>query len=284
MEVLVSPMVEACPTDNKAGTMSLLHSFYCWGSVGVIVVSTAFLAAFGKESWYILALIWSLFSITCAWIFTKVPIATLTDEGKNTPLRELFSQKIFIIFILLMFASGASELSMSQWASAFAEEGLGVSKTIGDLAGPCFFAVLMGLARVFYSKLSEKVDLLGFIIGSGILCIISYISAAASPSPIISLISCGICGLSVGILWPGVYSIASAKYPAGGTAMFAILALAGDLGCSSGPTLVGIVSGHFNDNLKSGLAAAAVFPIILVISAVIYKKIILNKGDVKKGH
>lgn len=273
IEVLISPIVEACPTDNKASVMSMLHSFYCWGTVAIILFSTLFLLIFGKENWRILVCISSIIPIGNSLLFSAVPIASLTESGSEMPVRKLLSSGIFWIFVLLIIAAGASEQAMSQWASAFAESGLGVSKTIGDIFGPCLFSVLMGCSRVFYAKMSHKIDLIAFIIGSGILCIISYLLASFSESPILSLIGCALCGLSVGILWPGIFSISSASFPKGGTALFALLALAGDIGCSSGPTLVGFVSGAFNDNLKYGLAAAIVFPALLVICSLYYKHI-----------
>lgn len=281
IEVLVSPIVEACPTDNKASVMSLLHSFYCWGTVAVIGISTLSMSLLGKENWMILACIWALVPVFNAVYFSLVPIETLTEEGEGMSFKELFSMNAFWIFFLLMITAGASEQSMSQWASAFAESGLGVSKTVGDLAGPCMFAVFMGSARVFYAKFSERIDLLSFIVGSGVLCIFSYLLAVISPSPALSLAGCALSGLSVGILWPGVFSLASARYPRGGTAMFALLALAGDLGCSGGPTLVGMVSGLLGDNLKTGLAAALVFPALLVLCGILYRK--MQKHDSKDG-
>lgn len=264
-EVLISPIVEACPTDTKASVMSLLHSFYCWGTVGVIALSTLFLAVFGKASWRILACLWAILPAVNAIYFARVPIAPLVQDGQSLSIKELFSMRIFWIFVLLMVASGASEQAMSQWASAFAERGLGVSKTVGDLAGPCMFSILLGCARVFYAKFSERIKLLNFIIGSCVLCIAAYLLAAFSPSPVLALIGCGLCGLSVGILWPGVFSLASARCRNGGTAMFALLALAGDLGCSGGPTAVGMAASAFGDNLNLGLLFALVFPIVLIL-------------------
>ncbi len=272
IEVLVSPIVEACPTDNKASVMSLLHSFYCWGTVGVILLSTVYMNVFGKDNWPVLACIWALLPAANAVLYSCVPIAALTQENEGMSLKELWSAKVFWLFVVLMLTAGASEQAMSQWASAFAESGLGVSKTMGDLAGPCMFSVLMGISRVFYAKFGEKIDLVSFLIGSALLCVFSYIIAAFSGSAIVALIGCGICGLSVGIMWPGVFSIASARCPKGGTAMFALLALAGDAGCSGGPTVVGIIAGQFDGNLKKGLAAAIVFPIVMIVCAYIYKK------------
>ena len=271
IEVLVSPMVEACPTDNKSAVMSLLHSFYCWGTVIVILISTVFMYFFGKSSWSILAVIWAILPLANAVYFTMVPIATLTKDGDGMTLKELLTQKAFWLFIVLMFAAGASELAMSQWASAFTESGLGISKTLGDLAGPCLFAVFMGASRVFYAKFSDKIDLMSFIIGSSVLCIVSYLTAALSPIAVLALAGCALCGLSVGIMWPGMYSIAAEKFPKGGTAMFAFMALAGDMGCSGGPTVVGMVSGLFGDDLKSGLLLAAVFPLIMLLFSLKYK-------------
>lgn len=272
IEVLISPIVEACPTENKSGTMSLLHSFYCWGTVAVIVISTGFLFLFGKESWQALAALWAVLPLLNAVYFSRVPIASLTEEGESLPMKKLFSMKLFWIFIVLMIASGACEQAMSQWASAFAEKGLGISKTFGDLAGPCLFSVLMGLSRVFYARYSERVDLPQVITGCGLLCIGSYLLAALSPVPQLSLVGCALCGLSVGVLWPGVFSVGSASCPKGGTTMFAFFALAGDLGCSGGPTLVGMVSGAFGDNLKAGLLSAVVFPVLLIFFICLYRR------------
>lgn len=278
IEVLISPMVEACPSDDKEAAMSILHSFYCWGSVGVILISTLFFAVFGSENWRIMTVIWAIVPSVNALCFTRVPINELVSEGEGMSIKQLFGQRMFWALLVLMLCAGASELAMSQWASAFAESGLRVSKTIGDIAGPCMFSILMGLARVFYGKFSSKIVLSRFIILSSILCAVSYIIAALSPSPILSLTGCALCGLSVGILWPGVYSIAAKKLPRGGTAMFALLALAGDMGCTSGPTIVGIVSGAFSDNLSIGFVAASVFPIIMIFGMRALSK--SNIGDI----
>ncbi len=272
IEVLASPLVEACPTENKSAVMSFLHSFYCWGSVAVVLFTTAFLYAFGSEHWRIVVCLWAILPLFNAFYFGVVPFADLNAEHGGMPKRELFRSKVFWLFIVLMFASGASELSMSQWASKFAEEGLGVGKLVGDLAGPCLFSVLMGLARVFYSKFSEKVSLLPFIVGSSVLCIFAYALTALSPFPALSLVGCAICGFSVGIMWPGVYSLAAERMPRGGTAMFAFLALAGDLGCSSGPTLVGMMAGAFGDRLNIGLIFAIAFPVVLALGGLVCAK------------
>lgn len=273
LEVLVSPIMESCPTDNKEQAMSLLHSFYCWGHVGVVLLSTLFFRIFGIENWKILTCIWVIIPVVNAFIFAKAPIASLIDEGEaGMSMWELCRNKIFWLLMLMMLCAGASEQAVSQWASTFAERGLGVSKTLGDLAGPMTFAILMGSARAFYGKFGDRIDLDKFMIGSGILCILSYLMISLSPSPALSLVGCGICGLSVGIMWPGSFSKASASIRNGGTALFALLALAGDLGCSGGPTLVGYVSSIASDDLKKGILTAIVFPVLLVIGIIVLRK------------
>lgn len=274
-EVLISPIVEACPTENKAGAMGLLHSFYCWGSVGAILISTLFLQIFGKESWQVLAIFWAVLPLMNAVYFTQVPIKTLTQDGESMTIRELCRSKLFWLLVVLMLCAGGSELAMSQWASAFAESALGVPKTVGDLLGPCFFAVLMGTSRVIYAKLSAKIKLLPVIIGCCALCIFSYIITAFAPIPILSLLGCGLCGFSVGVLWPGTFSLAAEKSPKGGTAMFALLALAGDLGCSSGPTVVGFASGALG-GLNAGLPFAMIFPAAMIIAAIACRRMTKN--------
>lgn len=272
IEVLISPIVEACPTDKKSAAMSLLHSFYCWGHVAVILLTTLFFVTAGIDNWRILSALWAVIPLANAVYFCFVPINTLVDCEKSAPIKELFKSKLFWILILLMICSGASEQGMSQWSSAFAETGLKVSKTLGDLLGPCMFAVMMGVSRVFYAAFSGRLKLVKFISVSCVFCVIGYLVSALSPVPALALVGCGICGLSVGILWPGVFSLAAERAPTGGTAMFAFLALAGDLGCSSGPTLVGIVSSAFNDNLRAGFLAAIAFPVALIIGIMMLKR------------
>ena len=265
LEVLVSPVVEACPSDNKEKAMSMLHSFYCWGHVGVVLLSTVFFRAAGIENWKIMAVVWAVIPICNAVAFTRVPMASLMEEGESgLSLKELFASKIFWVLLLMMVCAGASEQAVSQWASTFAEKGLEISKTAGDLAGPMAFAVLMGASRAFYGKYGDRIQLDHFMIWSSILCILSYLGIALFPSPVLSLAACAVCGLSVGIMWPGSFSKAAAALPKGGTAMFALLALGGDLGCSGGPTVVGAVSSVMGENLKMGILAAVVFPVLLL--------------------
>ena len=272
IEVLISPIVESCPTERKAAAMSLLHSFYCWGHVGVILISTAFFAVTGIENWKMLAVIWAILPVCNAVYFGLVPIQAEEETVEGIPVRQLLKMRIFWVLVLLMVCAGASEQGMSQWASAFAESGLHVEKAVGDLAGPCLFAVLMGSSRLLYAKLSERISLRRMMLGSGILCIAGYLLASLSSSPVLALIGCGICGFSVGVFWPGTFSMAAASCQNGGTAMFAMLALAGDLGCSSGPGVVGIVSGVCSDNLKAGLFAAILFPVLLLVGMQLLKR------------
>ncbi len=272
IEVLVSPIVEACPFDNKESVMSLLHSFYCWGSVGVILLSTIFFAIFGIENWRILACIWALIPLYNTFNFISCPIESLTEEGEGLSIRQLCHIPIFWLALVLMVCAGASEISMAQWVSAYVESALGISKSIGDIIGPCLFAVMMGTSRSFYGKYGEKIDLMKFMIGSGALCLVCYLLSALAPLPFLNLVGCAVCGFSVGIMWPGTISIASQKIPLGGTAMFALLAMAGDLGGSVGPGIVGFVTQNANDNLKVGMLAGCVFPTVLVLSVLLLKR------------
>lgn len=271
IEVLGSPIVEACPFENKGSVMSLLHSFYCWGVVGVVLVSTLFFALFGIENWRIMACLWAIVPLINAYNFSVCPIERLTEEGKGMTLKELLSKPAFWVFILLMIGAGASEVSMAQWASAFVESALGFSKSIGDLIGPCMFAAMMGLSRLLYGKFGHKINLPNFMLGSGTLCLICYLLTAISSQPIFGLLGCILCGFSVGIMWPGSISISSARMPLGGTALFALLAMGGDLGASIGPSVIGIFTQNANDNMKAGMLAGIVFPILLIIAICIIK-------------
>lgn len=278
-EVLLSPIVEACPFENKEGAMSLLHSFYCWGAVGVILSSTLFFAAFGIENWKILTCIFALVPFLNIFNFITCPIEKLNEDGQSMTVRNLLKTPIFWLMILLMVCSGASEATMTQWTSAFTEEALGVSKTIGDLAGPCMFAMFMGITRMLHGKFSEKLDLGKVMLICGIMCAGCYLLASLSPLPVLGLIGCALCGLAVGIMWPGSISISSQSCPRGGTAMFAFLALAGDLGAAVSPTMVGGISEKVGGDLKIGLLIATVFPIILVIGLTVLRFVRKNKRE-----
>jgi fucose permease len=272
IEVIVSPIIEACPSDNKAAAMSLLHSFYCWGQMAVVLVSTLVFRFAGIGSWRAVAGLWALIPFVNAFLYMRVPINALPSEEGHSGLFSMFKNKTFIIFFFMMLCAGASELSMSQWASAFAEKGLGVSKAMGDLLGPCLFAVFMGVSRVFYGKFGEKVKLSKFMAGSSALCIAAYLITVVSPWPLLSLAGCALCGLSVGIMWPGTFSLASAAMPMGGTAMFAMLAFAGDMGCTSGPSLTGRIADAFGSDIKAGFAFAVVFPVVMLVLSLIWIK------------
>lgn len=272
VEVLVSPIVEACPFENKDGRMSLLHSFYCWGAVGVILGSTLFFAVFGTESWQSLALIWAVVPLVNIFQFLTCPIKHLVEGGKSLPPCKLLRMPLLWLMILLMICSGASEATMAQWASAFTESALGVTKTVGDLAGPCLFAVFMGISRTLYGKMSERLNLANAMLLSGLLCVVCYLLASLSPWPALGLAGCSFCGFSVGILWPGTIRLSSQKCPQGGTAMFALLALAGDFGGTVSPVIVGGFSELAGGSLKAGLLAATAFPVLLVIGLLILRR------------
>lgn len=279
IEVLVSPIVEACPFENKDGVMSLLHSFYCWGAMGVILGSTLFFALFGIEKWKVLVFIWALVPLYNAFNFMNCPIEHLVEDGKSMGIRELLKTPIFWLMILLMVCSGASEATMAQWASAFTESAIGVSKTVGDLAGPCLFAMFMGVSRILYGKFSPKLDLTKVMLACGTMCVGCYLLASLSTLPILGLVGCALCGLGVGVMWPGSISISSQRCPRGGTAMFAFLALAGDLGAMVSPAMVGGLSEMAGGNLKTGLFVATIFPLILVVGLLMLRKLVRNAGN-----
>ncbi len=286
-EVLISPIVESLPGDEKAAAMSVLHSFYCWGHMAVVILSTVYFVVIGTDSWQFLPFLWALLPLCNIFLFAKVPMHVLVAEEDKIPIAQLFKNKIFWLLFFLMLCAGASEQAMSQWSSYFAERGLGVSKTLGDLLGPCAFALTMGLARLIYGKQGSKMNVQRFIVFSSVLCIASYLLTVFAPHPILSLIGCGLCGFSVGIFWPGVFSTAAVTYPVGGTALFAMLALAGDLGCGGGPGMVGLLSDAAKDGfsaikaiipagaeteLKVGMLFAVIFPVGMLIGMAILKK------------
>lgn len=265
IEVLCSPIIEACPFPDKEGMMSLLHSFYCWGAVGVIVGSTVFFTLFGLENWRFLACLWALIPLYNIVNFATCPIEPIVQDAEGMSMTRLLGNRMFWLFLLLMIAAGASESSMAQWTSAFAEASLGVDKAIGDLAGPCGFAFCMGLGRLWYGKRGQHMDLRGYMTGAGILSFLAYLTAALAPVPVIAFAGCMVSGLAVGIMWPGSISLTSARIPGGGTALFALLALAGDVGGTLGPSLVGLGTQAHENSIQDGLLAASVFPLLLVL-------------------
>ncbi|MCI8349838.1 MAG: MFS transporter [Oscillospiraceae bacterium] len=280
IEVLGSPIVEACPSDHKEAAMSLLHSFYCWGSVGVILLSTLFFAVFGIENWKWLACIWAIVPLYNVYNFATCPIERPVEEGKGMKVSGLLRTPLFWVAIVLMVCAGASELSMAQWASAYTESALGLSKAMGDLAGPCLFAVTMGISRVIFGKYGDRLDLMKCMVGSGCLCLLCYVAASLLENPILGLIGCVMCGFSVGILWPGTISICSGRLPGGGTAMFALLAMAGDLGGAFGPSLVGNITQAAGNDLRRGMLVGCVFPLVLAAALLVMKRM---RGREKLG-
>ncbi len=275
IETVGSPIVQACPIDNKDKYMSMIHSFYCWGHVLVVIASTVFFKVFGMNNWRILAGFWAAVPFVIMFFFMKVPMCSLADEGKTLSGRHFVKMPVFWMLIVLMFCSGASEQGISQWISTFAEAGLGIDKTTGDLAGTCMFAILMGSSRVFYGKFGHKLDLNKFMLVSGFLCFLCYFIAGMATSPVISLIACILCGTTVGIMWPGIYNVSTNVIKSGGTGLFAYLALAGDLGCAGGPGVLGIVAELFGENLKAGMVVSCVFPVIFVLMLLL----LVRKGN-----
>ncbi len=279
-EVIISPLMEACPTEEKSGSMSLLHSFYCWGQAGVVLLSGIYFYFFEiSTSWHYLPIIWSVIPLAGAVAFAIVPIYTLpTKEGERSPVARLFRTPLFLVFFLMMYCAGAGEMVMSQWASAFVESALGIDKALGDLLGPCMFAVTMGTARLLYGRFSARVDLTKWMTWGCIGCAAAYLMAAFAPHPIFALVGCALCGFSVGVFWPGTLSHAAASIPMGGVSMFAILAVAGDIGCLSGPYFAGVIADAAGQDLRAAFIFATVFPIICltVLCLQMRKK---HKGD-----
>lgn len=273
LDITINPIVNSCPSTNSNQLLCLLHSFYCWGSVAAVGISTLFFALFSTDNWKIMSLIWAILPIVNAVMFNRVPIAPVVGEDEEKlSIKDMLKTKAFWIFMVLILCAGSSEQAVSQWASTFAEKGLGVSKTVGDLAGPMLFSVLMGVSRVIYGKFGDKIDLDGMMIFSGALCMASYLLIALSSSAVLGLVGVAMCGFSVGIMWPGTFSKASAGIKGGGTAMFALLALGGDLGCSSGPTFAGMMASAFGDNLKKGILCAIFFPALLTVLTIFTKR------------
>ncbi len=291
IEVLISPIVEALPGDAKASAMSLLHSFYCWGQMTVVLMTTLLLWALGNAIWPYLCALWALVPLLNIFLFSKVPLAPPLATGeKRTSIRELLKSRVFVIALVLMMCAGASELTMSQWSSLFAEKGLGVSKVVGDLLGPCLFAVLMGLGRMLYGLFGERINLGRAMLLSGALCVVCYLMTIFGAHPAISLVGCAVCGLSVALMWPGTLSMTAARYPTGGTAMFGMMAVFGDVGASLGPWLAGLASDLAQESaliqqraqatglsldqlgLKCGLLLGCVFPIIMLVGLMLFRK------------
>ena len=262
LEVLISPMIEACPTDNKESAMSLLHSFYCWGHIAIVLLSTGFFALFGTENWRVLTYLWAIIPLVNCVFFFFVPINSYSEGRETESVGGLFRIFDFRLFLLLMICAGACEQAIAQWASLFAEKGLGVSKTVGDLMGPCLFGLMMAITRTLYGAFGARLDLSKVMRIGAVGMIGGFLLTVFSQVPVLSLVGCGIVGLCVGVYWPGTLSLATRALPQGGTSMFAVLALAGDIGCASGPGLIGFVSGRISGGfaLNGGILSAVIFP------------------------
>ena len=301
IEVLISPIVDSLPGDAKASTMSLLHSFYSWGQVVVVALSTLLLQLIGHDLWFLLPMLWAILPAANLFYFLRVPLIPPVAEEHRLPLKKLLTSRFFVVAMLLMVCSGAAEQAMSQWASLFVEKGLGISKVLGDLLGPCIFAVMMGIGRTLYGTRGQKLNLQKALSACAVLCIVSYLLTALVPVPAVALLGCALCGLSVSLMWPGMLSLSSAGYPTGGTAMFAILALCGDLGCSAGPWLTGLISdaaqqssaivswgaGMGNDpaqaGLRIGLLTAIVFPLVMLFGILYMRRQFRRKEPASTG-
>lgn len=288
LEVVGNPIMDSCPSDNKEKSMSLLHSFYCWGHVGVVLISTGFFWLFGINEWRILSCLWAILPIANGILFSFVPLPEKSEESgdcnaegfsREYSLKNLLLNGRFILFVLLMAFAGASEQAMSQWASAFAEQGLNLSKTVGDLCGPLVFALAMGISRAFFGSFGNKIRLGRFMLVSGVLCVASYVLVSCVNVPVIGFIGCGLCGLSVGIMWPGTVAKSAKLFRDYGTKSFALLSFGGDIGCISGPLLVGLVSSSNGDDFKKGLLFSSLFPIAFTVILFIILLSLLPKKD-----
>lgn len=271
LEVAVSPVVDALPGEEKESAMSLLHSFYSWGQMAVVLFSTLILSAIGEQYWYWIPIAWAFLPLVNMFAFTRVPLADMVTGEQSCSPKELF-RGTFLLFMLFMLAAGAAELTVSQWASLFAETGLGISKTAGDLLGPCLFALTMGIGRTLYGIYGAKWDIRRSLLATAVLCVFSYLLIALAPWPWLSLLGCALCGFSVSLMWPGTVSFAAGRFPRGGALLFGTLALCGDAGCSIGPWIAGSVSAAFGGNLKIGILVCTVFPLLLVVGLMAFLK------------
>ena len=276
IEVMISPLVDRIPSEKSSAEMSLLHSFYCIGHVGVILLSTVFFRLAGMSLWQILPVIWAIVPAVNALLFIKTPFPPEVSSEERIPLRHLAKTKTFLLFAVLMLCGGAAEQSVAQWASLFAEKTLGVSKSVGDLLGPCMFAVCMGIGRLLYGFFGEKYPIKRALTLFAALSVVSYLITSLSPFSAFSLLGTALCGFSVSIMWPGVLSLCSESYKNGGTPMFAVLALFGDLGCAAGPFFAGMMSDISlslslgMENLKFGILCSLIFPAIMLALLLTY--------------
>lgn len=272
LEVLISPTVDAIPADNKATSMAMVHAYYPLGQVLTILLTTVAVSIIGADCWWLIFLLWSLVPLCNLLYGLRAPFPPVLPENEKTPMRALVMNPRFWLMLLMMVCAGAAEMAMAQWASLFAEEGLGVTKLVGDLLGPCLFAVCMGVGRFWYGNCGNNIRLRPLLTGCSAAAVVCYLLAVFVTVPLLALLSCALCGLAVSLMWPGTLSAASGDFPRGGTALFALLALGGDLGCSLGPWVAGAVADVSRYGLKAGLVAAAAFPLLLFLLLRICKK------------
>ena len=286
LEVMVSPIVDSLEKGQSSAKMNMLHSFFCWGQVAVVLTATAAIKLFGSNIWYIIPISWAIVPIISIFMFSVVPIPEIARAERRSGEKLPVKSKAFLFMCFLMVASGASEITMAEWASVFAQKGLGIDKFTGDILGPCLFAVLMGSGRLLFGVFGSRVRLKSALTYYSILCTICYIVAATAKNPYIALFFCALTGFSVSIMWPGVYSYSSSVIKQGKTAMFGILALCGDVGCSLGSWLTGSMSdfsltfpkvlefavrcgiSYEQMGLKIGIGCAAVFPLLMSIALI----------------
>lgn len=305
IEVVISPIVDAIPVEvtgeqgaAKAAEMSFLHSFYCWGQMAVVLISTLLLSLIGGDKWMFIPFIWASVPFVNIFAFIKVPFPKFISESERTPVGKMVFTRLFIVCAVLMVCSGASEVAVAQWASMLAEKGLGVNKVMGDLLGPCAFAFFMGIGRMLYGILGTRLPLAKSLLASSIICVGGYLMITLFQNPIVALLGCSVCGLSVSLMWPGVLSLTAREFIGGGTVLFSLLAICGDVGCSLGPWLTGLVSDNINTEvfaklipfagleaeqiaLKCGLFAAGIFPIVMIFAVIAF--ILIRKGQKSKN-
>ena len=278
LELLLSPIVNAIPTDEKAGAMSVLHSFYSWGQAAVILLTTVLLFVFGRAWWQWIILIWTLVPLFNFFFLMRVPFAPNVPEEQRQGMDKILLKPFFIAALATILCGAAAELCISQWASAYLEEAMRLPKVVGDVGGVCLFAVMMGVGRLFYGMYGKKINVSLMMLIGTVGAAACYITVALSGTAVLSLLACGLCGLCVSLLWPGTLVVASEHYPLAGAWMFAILA-AGDIGASAGPWLMGVVAeqahrlpflsglltqGMSPDQLglRAAMLVSALFPII----------------------
>ncbi|MBQ6884261.1 MAG: MFS transporter [Clostridia bacterium] len=270
IEVCISPIVEMLPGDKKGADMAFSHSFYCWGQAFTVLVSTILIYLIGQDGWQLIPIIWAVIPFVNMFNFMRVPIVEQVDEPVSKTAKALFKNRDFWIFAIIMICAGASEITMAEWASIFTQQALGVSKTVGDLLGPCAFAICMGSGRVIFGLFDGKFNPKKALIINNILCVICYVGVAVCSIEWLSLVACALCGFTVSLSWPGTYSMAARYFPTGGTLMFSLLALCGDFGCSIGPWTMGIVAN--STTLQMGFLVCAIFPAIMVVTAPFLRK------------